>query len=263
MKKLSPLLLMVLAAALVFQAGFAVYANVIQENIDISQVVIDKIKAFDPENVEKNLSNYKQLLQSFNVHEQVKQELERLIMEDYALPDLLIAYSFLYQHYGTLADLSEFVQQKASGLAWTDIFTAYSSGKETFIPRAFDSAKLEEMMGNPKLTSDDIMIADLVSFYTDYSFDELIEIKPSTVQWDELLADIGFLFNAEALPRVQITSDQLSKYTRQGGLTEDQVAAAFVIAQKIGREAEVVIEKIKLGYTEEAIFSESYIEQYN
>jgi hypothetical protein len=279
MKKISPLLLILLVTALVFQAGFAVYANVINEsntsisdntqdtsteiNTEISQEVLDKIQASDPENYEQNVANYKHLLVSLNVHSLFKKEIERLIIEGYSLPDLLIGYEFLYQHHGTVSDLNNFMRQKSSEAGWEDIFTNYNAAKEEFIPRAFDPIYLEDLMSRPSLSSDDIMIVDLVSFYTDKTFAELIELRQFPAEWNNKLAELGFLYNAETLPRVQITTEQLDKYVGQNGLSEDQVAEAFVIAHKLGKEAKVVIEKIKAGNTEEGIFAESFIEQYN
>jgi hypothetical protein len=277
MKKISTLLVMVLVTALIFQAGFVVYANVVVENTasepnqevstetntEISEEILDQIQESDPANFDKNVTNYKQLLVSLNVHPLIKEEIERLIMEGHAISQLLIGYEFLYQQYGTMLDLEGFIAQKSSGETWKSIFSAYNSVRKEFIPRAFDPMVLEDLMNRPSLTSDDIMIADLVAFYTDRTFEDLIEIKQFPSNWNGSLAAAGFIYNAETLPRVQITTEQLAKYSGQGGLSEDKVAEAFVLAHKLGIEAEVVIEKFKNGYTEEAIFAESYLEQYN
>lgn len=280
MKKLIKAILIILVLGFIFQAGFAVFAAVNSEDTEenstettqqvsdeesdivISQEVLDQIKASDTENAERNLSNYKNLLDSFQVHDRFKQELERYILEGYPLPDLLIAYEFLYQNFGVMNDLGRLVSQKAEGLSWSEIFTEYNQMQDEFVPRAFDPEYLEKLMSTPALTSDDIMIADRVAFVSGKSFESIIESKRESTPWKELTSQEGILFSADVLPRVQITPEQLDMYTGDGGLTEDQAVLSFVIAHKTGEEAEIVIEKIQDGYSEEFIYAESYINKY-
>jgi hypothetical protein len=275
MKKLSKILFIILMLGFVFQAGFAVYATVsggtaetsdseetvTEDDIVISQEVLDQIQAFDPDHYEKNVDNYKNLLISLNVHESFKQEIERLIFEGRPLPDLLIGYEFLYQSFGVISGLEPFVVQKASGASWETIFTEYNAAHKEFVPRAFDPDYLERLMSTPSITSDDIMIADRAAFVTGKTFQEVMEAKLEAANWKESTAREGILYSADKLPRVQITNEQIEKYTGQG-LTENQIALAFVIAHKVGKEAQSVIEKIKDGYSEEAIYAESWTEKY-
>jgi hypothetical protein len=197
-----------------------------------------------------------------NVHDKLKQEIERLAAANHKLPNVLIAYAFLYQSYGQLSDLEPMVVNKEAGKTWSVVFSEYAEAHPVFAPRAFDSSYLEQLMQTPNLTSDDIMIADRVSFATGKPFEEVLSNRLKSISWKAANADLGILYSAEKLPRVQITAEQLDKYTASGKLTEDQVAQAFVIADKAGKSADSVIEQIKAGHSEEAILAQAYSEKY-
>ncbi|QMV42435.1 hypothetical protein [Cohnella cholangitidis] len=286
MRKIPKLLLICIIAAMTLPASYAALAKVVSSTSDksstvtpspldssaldvinansiaISQQVLDKIKQSDPDNYEKNVTNYKNLLTELNVHDKFKQEIDRLLAADHKLPDLLVAYLFLYQSYGQLSDLEPMVANKESGKKWSAIFSEYANAHPVFAPRAFDSSYLEELMQTPNLNSDDIMIADRVSFAIGKPFEEIISIRLKSISWKAANADLGILYSADKLPRVQITAEQMNKYTAPGKLTEDQVAQAFVIANKAGKSADSVIEQIKAGYSEEAILAQAYSEKY-
>ncbi|MFC4597668.1 hypothetical protein [Cohnella hongkongensis] len=285
MRKISKLFLVAIIVAMTLPAGYAAFAMVSStsatsstamppaldssamdvinaDSIVISQQVLDKIKQSDPGNYEKNVTHYKNLLIELSVHDKYKQEIERLVAENHKLPNVLIAYEFLYQSYGQLSDLERMVVNKKGGKAWSAIFSEYAEAHPVFTPRAFDSAYLEQLMQTPNLSTDDIMIADRVSFALDKPFEEIIGDRLKAISWKAVSADLGILYNADQLPRVQITAEQLDKYTASGKLTEDQVAQAFVIANKAGKNVDSVIEQIKAGYSEEAILAQAYTEKY-
>lgn len=278
-------MLVLFIAAMTLPAGFAAYAMVSStstkgstampptldslapeainaDSIVISQQIIEKIQQSDPSNYERNVANYKKLLIELSIHGKFKEEIERLVEANYKLPSILIAYEFLYQSYGQLSDLESLVVDKEDGKTWRDIFSEYAKARPVFAPRAFDSAYLEQLMQTPNLTTDDIMIADRVSFAIGKPFEEVIDDRLKAISWKAVSADLGILYNADELPRVQITAEQLDKYTASGKLTEDQVAQAFVIANKVGQSADSVIEQIKEGYSEEAILAQAYSEKY-
>ncbi|MNW07450.1 hypothetical protein D3C71_2040640 [compost metagenome] len=54
----------------------------------------------------------------------------------------------------------------------------------------------------------------------------------------------------------------MQEYVQQGVFSEQQVAKAFVLAQKIGEAPGVVVAKLKQGSSEETIMAESYMEKY-
>ena len=236
--------------------------NIQSTNFNISDEVLNKIKESDPTNYEKNLTNYKNLLINLNVHDKFKTEIERLILADHKLPNILIAYEFLFQNFGLMPDLEVFVSKKESGNNWATIFKDYLVTKPQFIPRAFDSDYLEKLMQTPGLTSDDIMIADRVSFESGLPFADLINAKLEDQTWQEINAQGNLLYSLNQLPRVQITAEQLATFTKSSGLNEQKIVEAFVTANKLGVDAETIINKVKAGYSEAAIFAESYQEKY-
>ncbi|QTH43038.1 hypothetical protein J4772_00650 [Cohnella sp. LGH] len=285
MRKVSKLMLVLFIAAMTLPAGFAAYAMVSStsttgstampptldslapeainaDSIVISQQIIEKIQQSDPSNYERNVANYKKLLIELSIHGKFKEEIERLVEANYKLPSILIAYEFLYQSYGQLSDLEPMVASRETGKAWSDIFSEFAKARPVFAPRAFDSDYLEQLMQTPNLTTDDIMIADRVSFAVGKSFEKIIDERLKAISWKAVSADLGLLYNADELPRVQITAEQLDKYTASGKLTEDQVAQAFVIANKVGKSADSVIEQVKEGYSEEAILAQAYSKKY-
>ncbi|QJD85851.1 hypothetical protein [Cohnella herbarum] len=285
MRKIPKLLLILFIAAMTLPASFAAYAMVSStsgqsskatlspldssaldvinaDSIVISKQVLDNIKQSDPGNYERNVTLYKKLLIELNVHDKFKQEIERLVAANHKLPNLLIAYEFLYQSYGQISELEPMVVNKESGEKWSVIFYDYAKSRPVFAPRAFDSSYLEQLMQTPNLTTDDIMIADRVSFTIGKPFEEIISDRLKSISWKAANAGLGILYSADKLPRVQITAEQLDKYTASRKLTEDQVAQAFVIANKAGKSADSVIEHIKAGYSEEAILAQAYSEKY-
>ena len=54
---------------------------------------------------------------------------------------------------------------------------------------------------------------------------------------------------------MKITREQVAKYVTSGGLTEQQIVAAFVIADKMEASVEVVISKEKAGLSKEDIYA--------
>lgn len=252
-KTMSRALLIVLALSVAIQAGYSLVSIVQAQTVVSSGGTSTDIE-----------TKYKQLLVTLDVHEKFKQEIERLIMAGHRLQDLLIAYDFLYQNFGKMQDLESLIKQKEAGKPWEALFTAYNTSHTEFVPRAFDPDYLEGLMKMPGFTSDDVMMADRVSFVSGKPVKDLIAAKlESQRNWKDVTAELDILHGTSTLPRVQITAQQLSKFAKPGAFTEEQVAEAFVLAQKIGKSPETVIEKMKTGLTEEAIMADGYMEKYN
>lgn len=278
MRKHLRLMLIVLILSLIIPAGIVTFAadngvSVNQTTLDsqiyatvdsiiIVQDVLDRIKASDPANYDRNVTNYKKMLVTLRVHPTLKQEIEKLVTNGYKLPEILIGYEFLYHSFGTVSDLDSIVAEQAQGASWKDIFTSFNSNRAEFTPRTFESAYLEKLMNTPSLNVDDIMIADHIAFVTGKSFEEVIGEKQSTLHWQGITAKVGILFSADALLRVQITNEQMQNLLNKGGLSEAQITDAAVIAYKIGSDTEYVFDKIKAGYNPESIFAESYEKKY-
>jgi hypothetical protein len=228
----------------------------------ISQAVLDRIRAADPANYDRHVADYKKLLVTFNVHDSIRQEIEKLVLDGYALPEILIGCEFLYHSFGTVADLRSFAVQQAAGASWKQLFTEYNRNQPVFKPRSFPSDYLEKLMSTPGLTADDIMIADRLAAATGRPFEEIIEEKLTSPEWRGITAKAGILFGGDKLPRIQIKNEQLQAFQSESGMPAARIAEAFVIAHKVGKTAEAVVGKLREGYSPEAVFAESYEQKY-
>lgn len=275
MKTYSKLFLFVLMLGIAIYAGIAAFAaedggvagqtgpagQTASEPV-IAQTVLDRIRATDPANYDRHVADYKKLLVSFGAHDSIRQEIEKLVLEGYALPEILIGYEFLHHSFGTVADLRAFAVQQAAGASWKQLFTEYNRNQPVFKPRSFPSDYLEELMGTPGLTADDIMIADRLSASIGRPFEGIIEEKLTSPGWGGITAKAGILFGGDKLPRIQIKNEQLQAFQSESGLSAARIAEAFVIAHKVGKTAEAVVGKLKDGYSPEAVFAESYEQKY-
>ncbi|CAG7658640.1 hypothetical protein ACFQI7_32635 [Paenibacillus allorhizosphaerae] len=245
-------------------SGFAVESSDAVSEIVISQTLLDYIKQSDLANYDRNVTNYKSLLAKRDVHPKMKDELERLMMLGHRVPDLLIAYEFLYQAYGQKKDLEAFVLLKESGKAWEGIFQDYGRNHAAFQPRAFDSKELESLTMTAGITSSDIIIADRLAFVSGQPFNDLLRSKvEGGKSWKDVSADLDILNGAGVLPRVQISAEQMNRYTQTAKLTEQQVAEAFVLAGKVEETPEIIIGKKQSGTTPEAIMADYWNRKYN
>jgi hypothetical protein len=272
MRKHSKILLVILMTALIWQAGAAAYAAVSgeeetqssagEEEVFISQEVLDQIQQYDADRYNENVAQYKEMLTALDVHDLHKLEIEKLILEAHPLPNILISYKFLYESFGLISELQPMVSQRSTEHTWEDIFKAYHATHPVFVPRNFESEELERLRSIPSLTSDDIMLADQVSFVTGKNFDEVLNARLNGLHWKLITAGEGILYSSDTLPTVQITIEQIDRYTGEAGMTEDQVVEAFVLAYKAGIEPKTVIERLQAGVSREAIMAEAYLAKY-
>ncbi|TMV50644.1 hypothetical protein FE783_08085 [Paenibacillus mesophilus] len=275
MKTYSKLLSILLILGMAVYAGIAAFAaedggaagqtgstGQTTNDLVISQAVLDRIRAADPANYDRHVADYKALLVKLGIHDSIRQEIEKLVLDGYALPEILIGCEFLYHSFGTVADLRSFAVQQAAGASWERLFTEYNRNQPVFKPRSFPSDYLEKLMSTPGLTADDIMIADRLANATGRPFEEIIEEKLTSPEWRGITAKAGILFGGDKLPRVQIKNEQLQAFQSESGLSAARIAEAFVIAHKVGKTAETVVGKLKEGYSPEAVFAESYEQKY-
>lgn len=232
-----------------------------EASTEISKEILDLIKAQDPGSYTKNLNNYKQLLELLNVHVKFKNEIERLIKKGKKLPDILIAYSFLNDCYGSMEDIEKLVDKKESGKKWPDIFKEYFKNNPEFVPRDFGSDYLERLLESG-IDQDIIMIADRVSQKTKVEIDTLISKKQAGESWRLINAEYDIVNGLEKSPHLSVTRTQLTKYTTQTQLSEKEVINALTIATKLGKSADSVLNSVKKGLSKEVIYAMAFEEKY-
>lgn len=232
-----------------------------EASMEISKEILDSIKTQDPDNYTRNLDNYKQLLTKLNVHIKFKNEIERLIKKGQKLPDILIAYSFLNDCYGSIENIEKLVNKKESGKKWSDIFKEYIKSNAEFVPRDFESDYLERLLESG-IDQDTIMIADRVSQKTKVEIDTLINRKQAGESWRLINAEYGIVNGLEKSPHLSVTRTQLTKYTTQTKLSEKDVINALTLAAKLGKSPDSVLNSVKKGLSKEDIYASAFEEKY-
>lgn len=233
-----------------------------EESIVIADEILEAVKMQDPENFERNISNYRNLLVDQDVHDEFKQKIEQLVLEGKPLPEILCAYRFLYDQYGTWADLEQMLEKRLSGLSWEEVFGWYMHGQPAFEPRNFEFGYLERLFEIYRLSPDDIMIADRVAARLSRPFEEVIEYRISRMEWKEAKARLSILNSQQKLPKVPVTPEELEKYTADGKITEDEAVEALVLAHHLGLEGETVVNMFKEGYMVEKIYAQTLTALY-
>ena len=231
-------------------------------SLEISNEILDIIKSSDPEKCTRNVENYKNLLKELNVHISFKNEIERLIKNNYKLPDILTAYSFLNDNYGRMKDIEVLVGEKASGIQWSQIFKKYIRNNPEFVPSNFDPQYLDKLLQIPGISHDVIMIADRVSQKANADFDEVIDKKLNGLSWRLINAQYGIINGLEKSPHLSVTREQLDKYSNKSKLSEKQVIEAMALSDKLGLSVDDVLEAVKKGLSKEDIYSNAYREKY-
>ncbi|MTI48639.1 MAG: hypothetical protein FH761_12410 [Firmicutes bacterium] len=276
-KKVSRFLLVMLMVCTTLQIGAISYSSAAKqlngsinetsenqkiEDIEISQEILNFIKDVDPGDYGTNVTNYKKALIELGIQPRFKSEIERLIKEGHSLPDLLIAYEFLYNNFGKMEELEILSNKKQSGKSWSKIFATYQSENGEFIPNSFDPQYLQDLMREEYITPDDIMIADRIAYKLGLEHKDIISYRFDGIEWKKINEDLGILNSQSELPRVKVTEEQLDKLTNQYNLSEEEIIEALVIAERIDKDSKEIIEKIKSGYSEVEILAECYQEKY-
>lgn len=234
-------------------------------DISIIQLPIEfesGIKLMDAANADKNLINCKRLILELNVPDLYQNEIGKRIKEKRNVPDILIAYKFLSENYGTVGELEKMLNQKEAGKTFAQLFKEYNETHPEFVPSNFKEGYLEELLKTPGITADDIMIADRISQKGLKTFEELIELRKQGTTWQEINTGFGIINTSEKLPHVSMTSSQVKQQMKQSGLPEKQVVEALVMAGRLDQDSAGVIDKIKAGKQKEDIFAEAYEEKY-
>lgn len=230
---------------------------------EISSDVLERLQEeTDSSTYEFQVNRLKNLLVTLDVHEKFKQEIERLIKAGHSLPDVMVAYEFLYQSYGQLKELEPLIERKEDGQTWPAVFTNYNLKHKKFVPRSFESDYLEGLLKTPGVTPDDIMLADRLSFVTGDKVEEILNNRLEAAKsWEQIAVERNVLNGSSALPRVQITEAEMARFSTDT-FTEDDVAEAFVLAEKLAEAPETIVEQMQVGKSEETIMAESYVNKY-
>jgi hypothetical protein len=106
-----------------------------KKEIDISSIILkteveDVITSLDAANAAKNINNYRTLLGALDVPEGFRTEIEGMYVNGHKVPDVLIAYEFLYLNYGSIYELEELIAGKESGESWNTIFKEYQGNTQ-------------------------------------------------------------------------------------------------------------------------------------
>ncbi|MEK4008421.1 hypothetical protein [Paenibacillus sp. FSL H3-0333] len=251
---------LIIILVLVFQAGVFAYAKV---------AVTPKAETEEspetntgPVQSEVVRSSYDQFLKEFSVQETYRKQIDQLVAGGYSRAAVLTAYDFLYHNFGNVNEWTAMLGARNTGKTWEALFTQYRETHKEFIPRSFESEELELLMQVPGATSDDIMIADRLSFVTGKLFGDLLTAKLKSGKWSSVFEQENVLYSGNTFPRVQITEEEVRKYTGNSKLSDQQVTHAFVLAQKLGESAKVVVTKVAQGIADEIIMAQSYTEKY-
>lgn len=283
------ILILVLAIALVTPSGYLAYSMISEQaaspseeqealqqpvvtgqqlsygqtaSVEISSEMQEIIRQADPANFDKNIGNYKTLLIKLDVHQNYRDEMEQLLREGHGLPDVLTAYEFLNENFGMVTELEVLIAEKESGDNWSTVFERYNSRNPEFMPGSFEPEYLEELMSTPGITTDDIMLADRVAQKLSIAVSEVIAQRTAGAAWKDINENYGIVNAQMSIPHVPVTPGQIDRYTT-GGLERQQVILAFVIATKLDKNPEEVMDKLKSGESREQIYAGYYAEKYN
>lgn len=239
-----------------------------QKAVDTSKVSVSKeienlILSSDKKNGNKHLNSYKMLLAELEIPVEYQNSIESMYKKGYKAQDVLIAYEYLYQNYGTVEDFESILSKKGKANDWKKTLKEFKKNKKEYVPSNFAQGKLEELMKIPGITPDDIMIADRIAQQNGVSFDKLIQNRKVGLDWGTICADYGILNTSQKLPRVAVTEEKLKKYMKSTKLNENQILRAIVTASKLGVDETQVIEMVKSGYDEETIYANCYEAKYN
>lgn len=245
----------------------ALEVEIPKKEIDINKVVLkkeveDAITNLDAANAARNITNYKTLLLELEIPLSFQTEIEDMYINGHKVQDVLVAYEYLYNDYGNIAELEVLIKQKESGKAWETIFKEYKKRTPEFIPGNFEAGKLEEIFKIPGITPDDVIIADRITQQSGMEFDELVAMRGQGLDWKTINEGLGIVNTSGELPRVAITNAQVKNYIKSTGLSEERVIEALVLAQKLDKDGKAVVDKVKAGNTEEDIIAQSLEEKY-
>ena len=230
-------------------------------HIEISADIADSMKNSDSKNFDKNIGNYKKVLVQLDVPKEFRNQLETLINNGKPVTNILTLYNFLYDSYGTIAELEGLVAKLESGGNLGDIIRDYNVSHPEFVPSKFEKTYLETLMVT--MSIDDILISDRLSQKGLATFDDLIAKRQSGMSWKTINASLGIINTSDKLPRMSLTQAQVNKCMQDNGLEEKDAADVLVLTWKTGKDYSLVTNELKSGKKQEDIYAEAYNEKYN
>lgn len=239
-----------------------------EKKIDISKFNISSdaeriIRNADEKNAVKNIRNYKTLIVKLEIPEKFQQVILDKVKEGNKVPDVFIAYEYLYEKYGTTDELNMMLKERTGNKEWESIFTQYKNGQKEFIPRDFAKGDLDKLFSTPGITSGDIMNADKISQRGIKRFDELIQMRKEGQTWVEINTNLGILNTSQKLPEAKTSSYIIENYCKSLNMPKDKVMSALMIAAKTDMDDNKVLDMIKQGKSEEEVLAKFYETTYS
>lgn len=278
--------------------------EVIELNINdviISEDVQEKIKKSDSKNSIRNINNYKQIIVELNIHEEYQKEIERLIGK-YEIEDIFIAYEFLHDNYGKIYELEEILQENKSGKDWGIVFQEYLNRNKEYEPSDYSTEYLEDLLKDPSISYDDIMIADRIAsmnwinidveditkyykkenskssnksnidltFISEIKnlnqadiFQKLIDMKREGASWEEIKNKFGILNIEESLTTITLDSREISVYQDNTNLSKEAIIEVLVLAKKHEFKEDEVIMSKESGNSKSDIYKKYLTKKYS
>lgn len=215
--------------------------------------IINYIKNIDVNNSEKNVLKYKEFLKSYDVQDGNTKVINELIVKYNKIDDVLIAYSFINDYYGTTIDLKTILKNKTEGKSWSDIFSDYSN-KHTFVPREFNVDDLENYLSYSSISSDDIVIIDRISFVSGEKFKDILLRKVEGEDYSTIKENLNICNSEEKLGRVKITNNKLEYYLSKTELTQEEIVNCYVLALKLKVDVSEIIKLKQKNITDCKIY---------
>lgn len=213
--------------------------------------------------IEKKSIDLKTFIATYSIQDKFVTEINRLIEEGYQLCNIQIVYSFLNDKYGKMSSLEQLLKSHKEELSWSKIFQEYTKNNPEFTPRTFDFKKLHQLMSSSLITTDDIMIADRISFVTEEDFFTILMRKVEGESFKTINEEYEILNSQETLLKIQITNEQIAYYIKKYSINQDQVIEAFVLANKFNVKPLEVIKMICNGDNQEKIYANILQKLYN
>lgn len=227
--------------------------------VEITAEATEKLK-LTGKNAGQNLESYKKALVQMDVPTAFSGKLNELITQGQKVENILPAYNFLYDNYGTIDELNGLVVRLEAGGKLGELIKEYNSSHQEFVPSDFEPSYLEDLLKT--MTIDDVMIADRLSQKGLASFEDLRAKRESGLSWKEINAGLGVLNSAEELPRLSLTKAQVNKCMQDNGLSEEEALDVLILTWQTGQDYAAVSSDLKRGKQKEQIQAEAYTAKY-
>lgn len=239
-----------------------------EKKIDISTVNISSeaeliIRKADEKNAVKNIKNYKTLIAKLNIPEKFQQVILDKVKEGNKVPDIFIAYEYLYEKYGTTEEVNTMLKERTESKEWQFIFTQYKNGQKEFIPRDFAKGDLDKLFSTPGISASDIMNADRISQRGIKKFGELMQLRKDGQTWAEINTNLGIINTLQQLPEAKTSTYTIENYCKSLNMSKDKVMSALMIAAKTDMDDNKVLDMIKQGKSEEEVLTKFYETTYS